>query len=310
MSGKFTLLAVGEFLWDVYPGDLVPGGAPFNFAAHFSILGGRSRFCTGIGWDELGNMAYDCLRTYGVETGCITWNSLPTGRCEVRLDGCGVPSYRLLNEVAYDCIDPPDEQEWHADVLYFGTLMQRSAHNRGTLRRLLEAGRFQEVFCDLNIRGDNGGAAAVETCLRSATLLKFSEEEEGVLYGLTDTPCGAGEMLMRRLAAAYPNLKVILRTRGEQGAQAYAAEQGCLYDSGPVEAVQVVSTVGAGDSFGACFLYKYLLGDSLPDCLQAAAAWSGQVVQYREAIPPTLMTAGKQTSETKSKDGHGTALLD
>lgn len=299
MKKKFSLLAIGEFLWDVYPDNVIPGGAPFNFAAHFSLLGGQSRLCTGIGRDELGKMAYACLKTHGVETDCVTQNNRPTGRCEVSLDGCGVPTYRLLDEVAYDYIDLPEEEKWYADVLYFGTLMQRSSHNRDTLLRLLENGRFREVFCDLNIRGQNGDKDAVETCLRNATLLKFSEEEEKILYDLLAITYADTDMLLQRLAATYPQLKVILRTRGAQGAQAYVTREGRLYDSGPAQVVSVVSTVGAGDSFGACFLERYLSGVEMAVCLRSANEWSGRVVQYREAIPPALMAWSAERREER-----------
>lgn len=48
---------------------------------------------------------------------------------------------------------------------------------------------------------------------------------------------------------------------------------------------EVISTVGAGDSFTAAWLTGYLQGDPIELCLKKAAELSGFVVAHTEAVP-------------------------
>ena len=57
--------------------------------------------------------------------------------------------------------------------------------------------------------------------------------------------------------AKYKNLKLILLTRGEDGSVAYDQFDGEVHFCDAVK-TQVVSTVGAGDSFSATFVVNYL----------------------------------------------------
>jgi fructokinase len=49
--------------------------------------------------------------------------------------------------------------------------------------------------------------------------------------------------------------------------------------------VQAVSTVGAGDSFAAAFLTRYLNGKDILSCMQFAAKVSAFVVSETGAVP-------------------------
>jgi hypothetical protein len=53
----------------------------------------------------------------------------------------------------------------------------------------------------------------------------------------------------------------------------------------PAKKVEAVSTVGAGDSFGAAFLVEYLSGKTPDKALEKGANISAQVVKYTEAVP-------------------------
>ena len=49
--------------------------------------------------------------------------------------------------------------------------------------------------------------------------------------------------------------------------------------------MDVVSTVGAGDSFGAAFLTAYLRTGNIETALQKAVEISAFVVAHKEAVP-------------------------
>ena len=48
----------------------------------------------------------------------------------------------------------------------------------------------------------------------------------------------------------------------------------------PVEPVDVISTVGAGDSFDAAFIHAYNIGRELSDCVRFANRIAGHVISH------------------------------
>ena len=98
-------LSFGEILWDVYPNKKCLGGAPLNFAAHFAKQGGESYMLSALGDDELGKAALKKLSDWEVSSEYISvLKNRPTGRCVVTLNKQSVPSYDILQDVAYDHI--------------------------------------------------------------------------------------------------------------------------------------------------------------------------------------------------------------
>lgn len=86
------------------------------------------------------------------------------------------------------------------------------------------------------------------------------------------------------MAEKFSNLKIIIITKGENGSCAYDCTEKKHYSCGAVKA-EIVSTVGAGDSFGATFLTQYFKTHNLSRCLDTAAKVSAYVVSVKEAVP-------------------------
>ncbi len=277
------IVSFGEIIWDVYPDERCIGGAPLNFAAHAVRQGAEAALISAVGADELGEAARRQLMRFGVDTSLVcTVPDRATGQCLVTLDGQGVPHYDLLPDVAYDAI--PCDAELRCDAFVFGTLIQRSAANRRTLQRLLDRGDFREVFCDLNIRAPHYDADSLERCCRYATILKVSREElptvTRLLFGtVSDVPTAA-----KQLCERYPNIRLCLVTCDSDGAYVWDSRRHVTYEH-PAKSVEVVSTVGAGDSFGAAFLATYLRTHDVEAALQTAVEVSADVVSHKEAVP-------------------------
>ncbi len=278
-----NVLSFGEILWDLYPDRKCIGGASLNFAAHFALEGGKVWMVSALGEDELGELAMRKLREWKIRTEYVrVIPGAPTGRCFVTLDGNGIPSYDLLSGVAYDSIDLfPSGKEF--DALYFGTLALRSETNRKSLQTLIRENRFREIFVDVNIRPPHSTKESVLFALENAAILKVSEEELPAVQaflGETGDPARAPE----RLAARFGGLKKILITKGENGSLVYDCETKAS-ESCPAVRAEVVSTVGAGDSFSAVFLYHYFEGSPIDACLRRASEVSAFVVSQSDAVP-------------------------
>ena len=279
------ILSFGEILWDVYPESKYIGGAPFNFAAHLAKHGESAYMLSAVGDDALGREAEAALSDMGVLSVYLTKRAdKPTGQCLVSLDGASVPSYRLLSDVAYDYIDTDGVADGF-DALYFGTLALRSSHNFRSLQALLEKHRYKEIFCDVNIRPPFSSKEAVTLCLDTATLLKISLEELSTVASMIGVaPTKDYASFAKALAAQHENLSCIIVTLGAEGAYAYDSKAKREYTVAS-RTVSVASTVGAGDSFSAAFLHRYLQKCGLRECMEYANAVAEYVVTQMAAVP-------------------------
>jgi len=273
------ILAFGEILWDIFGDKKEIGGAPFNFAAHAAKLGTDVSMVSALGSDELGKNALTFVRKYGIRNDYIAFTDKPTGFCKVTL--CGEkPRYELVTGVAYDYIPCPAVCGPY-DAFYFGTLAQRNSASRATLETLLKSVNAAEVFFDINIRQNFYSKEIVENSLKHTTILKISREEMQVFAELGIVDASSPEALCVSLAKKYP-IQIIIVTLDKDGALLYTKE-GFLYSRKPES--RVVSTVGAGDSFSACFLVNFLNGADLETCLDRAVILSDYVVTKLGAVP-------------------------
>lgn len=282
----------GEVLWDVYSDRRVIGGAPFNVAAHLSLLGEQVSLLSGVGRDALAPRTREALSHFGIDDRYVESNDHPTGEVQVTLQAGGIPQYHICEGAAYDYITLPEKAlralcAQPVDMLYFGTLAQRSAVSRAALHRLLDRVHARYILCDLNIRPGCYDRTSIRLCMERADILKVSEEEAHFLYD-TDALASGGRGLFDDLRRACPQLSLIVYTRGAEGAAVYDIRQDRLYDPGRPAPVRVVSTVGAGDCYAATFLHAIARGTSIPAAMQLAQERSSIVVAHQAAIPEAL----------------------
>lgn len=284
------IFSFGEVLWDVAEHERTLGGAPLNFAAHAALQGCEAYLVSAVGDDALGREAFMRVSELGVKTEHVSVSdALPTGQCIVSTDEKGVPSYCLLAPVAYDRISPPTiKEQTEDDVLAFGTLSLRESYNRDALTHLLSSHRFSEVYVDLNIRPPFYGKESISFCLSAATLLKVSEEELPLVSMSLFGEVLGTDGCVDAIRAAYPNVKLILLTAGEKGAVCYDVTEGKTYRV-PASPAEVISTVGAGDSYGATFLAQWKKTHDVFYAMTLASRVSAFVVSHRDSVPEGMV---------------------
>lgn len=283
------ILAIGEIIFDILDGEAAIGGAPLNFCAHCSLLGAESAIISAIGRDDLGSEAVDNLRKFGVKTDFVQKNDLPTGRCIVTVNN-GNPSYDVVYPTAYDRILYTNElnekiKDYNADIFAFGTLIQRDGISRNAVVEILENCSFGEIFCDVNLRPNCYERESCLLCLENATILKISEEEEPLLadFGFYKSSDNEKEKVLN-ICSAFSNIKLVLFTKGENGSIIYDSNSKKFYEISAVK-TDVVSTVGAGDSYSAAFLCEYMKSGDIIKAAEEGSMRSSYVVSHREAIP-------------------------
>lgn len=274
------ILSFGEIIWDVYENERFIGGAPLNLAAHCSKQGADSFMLSAVGNDDLGKNALEIVKNFNVKTDFVSINNeKETGKCIVTLNENGVPSYNILTDVAYDYIKTPDNIKiFEFNVFCFGTLALRSEENLETVKSILKNGNIKKIYCDINIRPPFFSDNVILFALENSNVLKISDEE---LHYVTDA-CGLKEL--EDIAEKYKNLEFILLTQGEKGACVYDCKNKKAYTE-KAPKVEVKSTVGAGDSFGATFICEYFKTNNIEKSLKKATEISAFVVSKKEAIP-------------------------
>ena len=280
------ILSIGEIIWDVYESESLIGGAPLNFAAHAKRCGAESFMISAVGNDKLGENALNIIKDLQIDERFIKATAFPTGKCEVTLNESGIPSYNVLTNTAFDNIVLSDEDieeinKLSFDALYFGTLIQRNSVSKSALKKLCKSCTFKEIICDINLRKNCYNKSSAALCLENATILKISDEEEPLLrdFELYSAKSGDSESIARAVSAAYPNIKHIVITLGEKGSYAYD----CRTQNGfgvPAKKVDAVSTVGAGDSYIAGFLFGIVDGLSIEEAMHKGAANATETLKY------------------------------
>ncbi|MBO6045043.1 MAG: carbohydrate kinase [Bacteroidales bacterium] len=279
---KKVIVGIGEILWDMLPSGKALGGAPANFAYHAMRLGEEGWAVSAVGDDALGREILDIVASKKLNN-LIALSDKPTGTVEVELDAKGVPTYNIMEDVAWDNIPYTPEMEElakKADAVCFGSLVQRMS-SRDSVLRFVRAMRPEalKVF-DINLRQHYYDREILEESMKLADILKINDEEIRIvagMLGLGDDDAAA----CRSLIADY-GLKLVILTRGAQGSEVVTADEVIPQAVGHVD---VVDTVGAGDAFTAAFVVAYLRGDPLADAQRLASETASYVCSRKGAMP-------------------------
>lgn len=248
------VLVVGEALVDIVHRadgsiDESPGGSPANVALALGRLGRRPRLLTSIGDDPRGRTVRGWLEASGVS---LQGRPAPrTSTAVARLDALGAASYEFA-------IDWRIELEGIeiADALHLGSIGSTLEPGATAVSELLARHRGRALISyDPNIRPsliDDGDAVRrlSLSLIELADVVKASDEDVAWLHPGEDIADVA-----RRWSRSGPGLVVV--TLGSRGC--LAAAQGFEVRV-PAVSVDVVDTVGAGDTFMAA-LVDGLLGE-------------------------------------------------
>jgi len=283
---RFTVVGVGELLWDLFPEGKQLGGAPANFAYMTSLLGDEGLVASRVGNDALGRSAARRLQRLGLKSSYLQVDSShPTGTVRVSVDPAGQPTFEIAESVAWDFFQWTTE--WHdlaeqADAVCFGSLAQRSPRSRATIRAFLGAvgQRAVRVF-DVNLRQTFYSAETLHESLRLTDIVKLNQDELPAVVKLLGHPFEDEETSARWLRGSY-KLKLICVTRGAMGSLLVSEKEkskhaGCK--------VRVVDTVGSGDAFTAALIYHYLRRASLSTLNEAANRMGAWVASQTGATP-------------------------
>jgi len=290
-----AIWVAGEVLIDLIPKDgervAIVGGGPANTARALARLGLDTYFIDGISTDRYGQQARAELLTDGVKLDYTLTSDKPTCLATVTLDAAGGASYEFLIEgtatFEFDRSWLPDAASPPA-ALHIGTLATVIEPGASNLFNWAKEVGAPLVF-DPNIRtsvlGDRKRyQEIVEKWAKISAVIKMSDDDIAWLYP---------EMDFRSAAKNFINEKtqLVVVTRGAVGIDGFTEDGEA---SVPGVKVDVVDTVGAGDTVGAIIVeglvkdgLDNLVGTTLEELLNRAAQAAAITCSRKGANPPT-----------------------
>lgn len=244
-----AVLVIGEALMDITTTARgtteTPGGGPANVALGLARRGVETSLLTSLGRDHRGLAITAHLEESGVAVLPASFHDGRTSTARATLDETGAATYEF--DISWTL--PGDLSIASPAVIHTGSLAAFLAPGADAVRTVLAAHPDAIVTFDPNIRASLIGTAAAareafEDFARRSAVVKLSDEDAAFLYPDLDE-----SGVIDAILALGPRLAAV--TRGGAGALLATAE-----DRVDVAAprVDVVDTIGAGDTFMASLL--------------------------------------------------------
>jgi fructokinase len=289
-----TIWVCGEVLVDLINGTGVIGGGPENTAIALARLGHQVEFIDGISTDKWGQLAKEELISDGVGLSFAKFSDKPTCQAIVTLDATGSASYEFVIEgtATFDFSKEwlPDPYLHKPTALHIGTLVTVIEPAASVLFDwALEVSELAPVIFDPNIRpaviaDRDKYRELVEKWVSISSVVKVSDDDLNWLY-----PGEDHLMIANRWIAKDVTLVVI--TKGSDGLVGVTVNG---FESVPGVKIEVVDTIGAGDTVGAVITeavmkvgLNNLHGVALTSALEKAALAAAFTCTKKGAQPPT-----------------------
>ncbi|MEU7643857.1 carbohydrate kinase family protein [Streptomyces huasconensis] len=297
------IVVAGEALIDLVPqevaGDAAAGlpvlsprlgGGPYNTAVALGRLGSPVAFCSRVSRDAFGEALLDGLRASDVDISYVERGPEPTTLAVASIGADGSAGYSFYVEGTADRLfSAPEHLPEGVRAMSFGTCSLVLEPGASAYEELLRRAAARGVFTalDPNVRAmlipdADAYRARFKSWLPSVSLLKLSREDADWLGG---TP--------REWLAAGPSAVVV--THGGDGLTLYTGDGTELRVPG--EPVDVVDTIGAGDTVNAALLHGLAARDALSAEALAALDEDGWTAVLRFAARAAAITCSRAGAE-------------
>ena len=274
------------------------GGSPANVSIGLARLGHEVTFATFVGNDERGARIVRHLEQEGVSLVDGSVGSRRTSVATSTLDTAGAATYSF--DLAWELpVSQPPDGLGHVHTGSIAATLEPGAS--AVLAAIQRAQPSATVSYDPNARpslmGDSHEVRAkVEQLIGLSDVVKASDEDIAWLYD--GAPLSDVLRLWGRLGPA-----LVVVTRGEKGAVVSLGITGELTGvDAPV--VEVMDTVGAGDSFMAGLLSGLLDAGLLGDAMARARLRSASLADVRSAVERALACAAITVSRAGANPPH------
>lgn len=274
---KFDVLALGELNADLIlnriDGEpeigkekfaqnmtLTLGSSTAIFAANVASLGAKTAFVGMIGKDSFGDLVKSSLQSKGVDTSLlIETDKAATGATIVlnyNEDRAMVTYQGTMDMMSFEDIDK--EYLLSARHIHISSIFLQSGIKRD-LTEILTFARHHGITTSLDTQWDpvEKWDFNYAEILPLVSVFIPNEKELLLLTNSKDLETAIGKI--------KPFINICVIKRGSKGSM-LLLNDGTQIDRGAFLNTEVVDAIGAGDSFNAGFIYKFIKGESPAEC--------------------------------------------
>ncbi len=246
---------IGESLYDIVftngqPMWAVPGGSMLNAAASAARYGEKVSLLTELGDDAVGALISGFLKANGISIERVSFYKGNTTLALAFLNSSGDAQYQFYHHAPAEAPEFEIPEFSQGDVLMFGSFYSIKPRNRQNISRLAKAAREAGawLYYDPNFRRPhlndlNASLPFIRENIALADIVRGSDEDFRLIAG-ADSPGEAFGFIREN------GCQNLILTRNSQGVELFS---GGFIKHIEVPQVEVVSTIGAGDSFNAGF---------------------------------------------------------
>ena len=303
-SSSRKIIGIGETVLDIIfrddaPLAAVPGGSTFNAMISLGRTVRRdfpdiqTVMVTETGDDHVGDIVVSFMEANGVDSSAVTRRAGSQSHVSLAFLGENNDAdYEFYKDHAHAGLLPEKVQGIHFgkdDIVLFGSFFAVNPAIRDCTRSLLTSARRSGalIYYDVNFRPNHMAELPyvmgnIEENCRLADFVRGSAEDFSYLFGgLSD----GSEIYERHLRPLCPNL---ILTRGAESVEVFTPE---FRFSFPVDRIQTVSTIGAGDNFNAGFIYGLVAGNVSRDtsCNRAVSGESAGRIALSDGLWRSLL---------------------
>jgi len=238
---------------------LTLGSSSAIFASNISSLGAKTAFIGKIGKDKFGDIVLESLQKNNVDTSLIIIDpqtgtgatvvlSVDEDRANTTYPGA---MYELtINDISDDSVKKARHLHFSSYFLQPGMW--------GNLGLLFKKAKQFGLTTSFDMQWDPNETWDLDVADVLPYVDVFLPNEEEIKFLSRQKTVGEAIQTLKQ----YTNILAV--KRGNKGSMVFYQDQ--LIDLPPFLNTQVVDTTGAGDSFNAGFIYKFINGQNIADC--------------------------------------------
>ena len=255
------VIGIGETILDVLfrenqPQKAVPGGSVFNGLVSLGRAGANVTFISEVGGDRVGDIILSFMKDNGIRTdNVIVYPERKSPISLAFLNEKNDAEYSFYKDYPNLRLDVDMPEVTSDDIVMFGSFYAITPQLRDKVRELLDKAREAGaiIYYDVNFRSTHANEAIklMPTILENfeyADIVRGSTEDFGNMFGMTD----ADKVYQHKVGFYCPRF---ICTNGADG---LCLRTKTVKKDYPVEPLQTVSTIGAGDNFNAGLVFGLL----------------------------------------------------
>ena len=256
-----------------------PGGQAANVATWITRTNNRSVLVARVGNDPVGFALVSDLDKYGVEHKGLMNSGRPSGVVVILVDSNGertmFPDNGANADLEVSDLPPLDD----IDGVFLSGYALLDFRSRETALAMIK--KFQEKKIPIFFDPTTTGAMKV---VSKSEILNWVSMVDGILLNNEEARyLGESSDLEEAEENLLKRAQLVIIKQGSRGATGVYKDQ---FAKVPAVTTNVVDTTGAGDSFAAGFIPKWLETNNLEEALTAGTALAAKCVSIVGARPP------------------------